>query len=73
MWFNYGDVNGLDFWNNSFAIPANEKKKYGRIINKRISEISTDGTAGKLVVNLEWVDYLGNVLLNEINYFLIFR
>src|SRR4051812_32679304 len=19
MWFNYGDVNGLDFWNNSYA------------------------------------------------------
>ena len=22
IWFNFGDVNGLDFWNNSFAIPA---------------------------------------------------
>ena len=20
LWFNFGDVNGLDFWNNSFAI-----------------------------------------------------
>ena len=22
LWFNYGDVNGIDFWNNSDAIPA---------------------------------------------------
>jgi hypothetical protein len=25
LWFNYENVNGLDFWNNSFAI-APEKK-----------------------------------------------
>ena len=65
MWFTFGDVNGLDFWNNSYAIPENEKNKYGRIIHKKISEISINGSIGKLVVSLEWIDYLGKVLLNE--------
>ena len=65
MWFTFGDVNGIDFWNNSYAIPENEKNKYGRIIHKKISEISSNANAGKLVVSLEWVDYLGNILLNE--------
>lgn len=65
MWFTFGDVNGLDFWNNSYAVPENLKKKYGRINLKKISEISSSGVSGKLVVDLEWVDYLGNVLLNE--------
>src|SRR5213595_2291678 len=25
LWFNYENVNGLDFWNNSFAIPKEKK------------------------------------------------
>ncbi len=39
LWFNYGDVNGLDFWNNSYAIPENEKHKYGSIIHQEIVEL----------------------------------
>ena len=31
LWFNFGDVNGLDFWNNSFAIKTDAKPKYGAI------------------------------------------
>ncbi len=27
IWFNHGDVNGLDFWNNSSAIPADKKDR----------------------------------------------
>jgi hypothetical protein len=65
MWFNFGDVNGIDFWNNSYAIPDNEKKKYGKIIHKKILEISTNENSGKLVVESDWIDYLGNILLNE--------
>jgi hypothetical protein len=65
MWFNFGDVNGIDFWNNSYAIPENEKKKYGKIIHKKILEISINENSGKLVVESEWADYLGNILMNE--------
>ncbi|MCX6308715.1 MAG: PmoA family protein, partial [Bacteroidia bacterium] len=28
LWFNFGDVNGLDFWNNSYAIKPEDKIKY---------------------------------------------
>jgi Methane oxygenase PmoA len=31
LWFNYENVNGLDFWNNSYAIPAAKKSQYGWI------------------------------------------
>lgn len=31
LWFNYENVNGLDFWNNSYAIPAAKKAQYGSI------------------------------------------
>src|SRR5690348_9811480 len=31
IWFTFENVNGLDFWNNSYAIPAEKKKQYGWI------------------------------------------
>ena len=34
IWLNYGNVNGLDFWNNSDAIPDNRKKEFGRLYLK---------------------------------------
>jgi hypothetical protein len=70
LWFSFGDVSGLDFWNNSYAIPEKEKKKYGRIVHKDISEISINSSIGKLVVSLDWIDYDGNVLLKEETVFL---
>jgi hypothetical protein len=63
MWFNFGDVNGLDFWNNSFAIPAAEKPKYGKIAFDKI--VSLNSKLGKLIVSANWVDINKNVLLNE--------
>jgi hypothetical protein len=72
LWFNFGDVNGLDFWNNSYAIPEKDKNKYGRINHKRITEISTGNNTGKLVVESEWVDYQGKAILNEETTFLFY-
>lgn len=63
LWFNFGDVNGLDFWNNSFAIKPEAKPKYGSIKFKNI--ISENAKKGELVVGSDWVDSEGNVLLNE--------
>lgn len=63
LWFNFGDVNGLDFWNNSFAIKPEDKPKYGTIKFKEI--VSEDPQAGKLVAASDWVDHEGNVLLEE--------
>ena len=63
LWFNFGDVNGLDFWNNSFAIKQGEKHKYGSVKFKKI--VSEKPSEGKLVALSEWVDLKGNVLLEE--------
>src|SRR6058998_4267107 len=38
LWLNHGDVNGLDFWNNSDAIPAKDAPKMGTIQHRRIVE-----------------------------------
>ena len=31
LWLNFGDVNGLDFWNNSLAVKPENKHRYGSI------------------------------------------
>src|SRR5688572_419036 len=36
LWMNYESVNGLDFWNNSTAISAERKAKYGSIRHQKI-------------------------------------
>src|SRR5882757_4418913 len=41
LWFDYENVNGLDFWNNSYAIPAAKKQQYGWIhTNKIVKTVS---------------------------------
>jgi hypothetical protein len=63
-WFNYGDVNGLDFWNNSDAIAKDKLHKYGKInhvglvdLNQKEGSISSksswDSTAGKSLLTEE--------------------
>lgn len=65
LWFNYGDVNGLDFWNNSDAVPAERAAKMGTVVHKRIVEATSGRDAGELNVEMEWVDSTGTPLLNE--------
>src|SRR5437763_15502651 len=36
IWFNFENVNGLDFWNNSYAIPAAKKNQYGWVRTDKI-------------------------------------
>lgn len=64
LWFNYGNINGLDFWNNSSAIPAEKKDAYGHIVVKKI-EKAESGREGILEVYSEWQDNKGNVILDE--------
>lgn len=64
IWFNHGHVNGLDFWNNSSAIPAEKKDSYGQIVVKEIVKIKS-GKEGTLEVISNWDDIKGNTLLIE--------
>jgi hypothetical protein len=65
LWFNYGDVNGLDFWNNSSDIPAAQKPKMGTIVHREIRDTDSGRGEGALEVSMDWVDHTGKVLLRE--------
>jgi len=65
LWLNYENVNGLDFWNNSYAIPAEKKNLYGSI--KTDSAFgTTSGDHGILTYDANWQDQKGNILLREV-------
>jgi hypothetical protein len=69
LWFDYENVNGLDFWNNSFAIPAEKKHTYGWIRMDSIIMASNikakGGDKGIVQYDANWTDQQKNVLLQE--------
>ena len=64
IWFNYENVNGLDFWNNSYAIPKAKKSLYGWIKTDRIIETKS-GAKGFLSYHANWTNQANDVLLEE--------
>lgn len=68
LWFDFENVNGLDFWNNSYAIPKEKKSGYGWIKTDRILETGS-GQKGTLSYHANWTNQANNVLLEEVTHF----
>ena len=64
IWFTFENVNGLDFWNNSYAIPKEKKHLYGWIKTDKILETS-GGAKGILSYHANWTNQQKDVLLEE--------
>ena len=65
IWFNYGNVDGFDFWNNSTAIPEAKKSGYGTIKQLKINKVKTGIGEALLVTTESWIDPSGKELLAE--------
>ncbi|HEY9044696.1 MAG TPA: PmoA family protein [Ohtaekwangia sp.] len=65
LWLNYESVNGLDFWNNSDAIPKEKKNLYGSIRHQKILKSKAGKDRAELQTLSHWVDINGKVLLEE--------
>lgn len=65
VWFTHERVNGIDFWNNSFAIPESRKEHYGTIRHRKILSMKSSADRAVLRTLSEWVDYKETVLLQE--------
>ena len=72
LWFNYGDVDGLDFWNNSDSIKASAAARYGTIVHRAIRSSHSGEGEGSLDVTEEWVTSTNTPLLKEDTHY-IFR
>lgn len=55
LWFNYGNVNGFDFWNNSDAIKPEDRSKMGTIHHTSVVSTKSGRDQGELVVNSVWI------------------
>lgn len=65
IWLNYESVNGIDFWNNSSAIAADKKARYGTIIHDKILSQSASQNKAQLQVSATWVNHSGEQFLRE--------
>jgi Methane oxygenase PmoA len=72
MWFNYGNVNDFDFWNNSDAIKLEDAPKMGNVIHRKIVSAKAGSEEGDLVVETDWITGKKNLVLKENTQF-IFR
>jgi hypothetical protein len=67
LWFNHGDVDGVDFWNNSPT--KTDKSKFGSIVHKAITSSGGGPGRGELNVTSEWVMPDGRAALSEQTHF----
>ena len=64
VWFTFENVNGLDFWNNSYAIPADKKNAYGWIRTDKVYQMA-GGAKGVISYHANWTNQQRKVLLEE--------
>src|SRR6266568_2731184 len=57
LWFNYGNVNDIDFWNNSDAIKPENAPKMGVIRHRSIVSAKSGADQGELEVEADWLTY----------------
>ena len=65
LWFNYGDVNGYDFWNNSPDAARHHKGPFGTIRHRKIDKTVNGKDRGELFVSADWLKADSSVILRE--------
>jgi hypothetical protein len=65
IWLNYGDVNGLDFWNCPEIIPPEKREMYGTIYHQSIEKAESGKGEALLVTTSEWKSPDDHVILEE--------
>jgi hypothetical protein len=65
LWFNYGNVNGVDFWNNSEALSPDEAAKMGTIRHREIERAEGGTDRGTLEVQADWIMPDGSTAVRE--------
>ncbi|MDX1984894.1 MAG: PmoA family protein [Bryobacteraceae bacterium] len=62
LWFNHGDVNGIDFWGSD---PAQKNDQKARIAVKKINQVKSGRKQGSITGVFEWLGKDGSPLLTE--------
>lgn len=73
LWFNYGNVNGFDFWNNSDAIKPKDRAKMGTILHSGILATKSGPNQGELVVDSVWTTGEDKEILKQTTHYIFAR
>jgi len=65
IWLNYGDVNGLDFWNNSEAISPEKRDRFGTIFHQSIDKVKSGKGSALLETSAVWKSPDNKEMLKE--------
>jgi hypothetical protein len=65
LWFNYGNVNDFDFWNNSYAIKKEDAHKMGNVVHRKIVATNSGNEKGELTFETDWISGTQKLLLKE--------
>jgi hypothetical protein len=65
FWLNYGDLDGVDFWGNSEAIPPAERAKMGAILHRDVVAARGGSGKGELEVRADWIAPGPKVVIEE--------
>jgi Methane oxygenase PmoA len=73
LWFNYGNANNFDFWNNSDAIKPADQPKYGAIHQDRIVSTRSGHDSGELVTESTWTTAAGDNIISQTTRYIFSR
>jgi hypothetical protein len=73
LWFNYGNANGFDFWNNSDAIKPENRAKMGTILHTRIVSAKSGANSGELVFESAWITGQSKQILSQTTHYIFSR
>jgi hypothetical protein len=73
MWFNYGNVDNFDFWNNSDAIKPEDRGKMGTIHHTKIVSSKSGKDSGELVVESLWTNGAGVDVMSQTTRYIFSR
>ena len=65
LWFNYGNVNDFDFWNNSEAIKPEDAPKMGNVRHRAIVAAKSGAGQGELEIEADWITGKQQHILKE--------
>lgn len=73
LWFDYGNVSGFDFWNNSDAIKPENRPKMGTVLQTKIVSAKSGAERGELVVDSAWITGANQHLLDQTTHYIFTR
>jgi len=73
LWFNYGNANGFDFWNNSDAIKPDNRAKMGTIVLNKVLSTRSGPNTGELLVESTWITGENQPILDQTTRYIFSR